>query len=299
MLYKKRLLVLDSNSLIHRAFHALPPLSTKEGKEVGAVYGFLLSFFKAIKDFEPDFLIAAFDFKGPTFRHKEFKKYKAKRPKMPSELSQQFPEIKKILKAFNVLILEKEKFEADDIIGTVARKFSKKQIIPSPETVALSGDLDLLQLVNKETKVCFLRKGVKNTIIYNEEKVKERYQGLLPEQIPEYKGLRGDPSDNIPGVPGIGQKTGTSLILRFKTLENLYREIEKGDSLGIKERIKDILITHKDEALLSRKLATINCSVPIDFSLEECSFGSYNSKNIIEILKELNFLSLVDKIPKT
>ena len=208
---KKRLIIIDSNSIIHRAFHALPLLTTKNGELVNAVYGFLLVFFKAIREFQPDYIAACFDFPGPTFRHKKYKEYKAKRPPTPKELYQQIPKIKEILKDFNVPIFEKEGFEADDIIGTLAA-FSTKKVIASPiETIILSGDTDILQLVNPQTKVYVLKKGVKDIVLYDENLVKEKFQGLTPEQILDFKALRGDPSDNIPGVTGVGEKIAIDL----------------------------------------------------------------------------------------
>jgi len=220
---KKRLIIIDGNAVIHRAFHALPPLTTKKGELVNAVYGFLLVFFKAIKEFQPDFVVATFDFPAPTFRHQKYKLYKATREKAPKELYQQIPKIKEVLEGFNVQIFEKQGFEADDLIGTISQKAPKKQILPEIETIILTGDLDALQLVDKNTKVYILRKGVKDIVLYDREKVKEKYGGLEPEQLIDFKALRGDPSDNIPGVFGIGEKTAIALIKEFGTLENLTK----------------------------------------------------------------------------
>ncbi len=171
---KKKLLIIDSNSVIHRAYHALPPLTTKNGELTNAIYGFLLVFLKAIKEFKPEFIAATFDLQAPTFRHKKFKAYKAKRPTAPEELYSQIPKIKDLLRQFNVPIFEKEGFEADDIIGTIAKLAPRKQVFPKIETIILSGDLDVLQLVDKQTKVYTLRKGVKDTVLYNENLVKEK-----------------------------------------------------------------------------------------------------------------------------
>src|SRR4030066_1213266 len=222
----KRILVIDSNSIIHRAFHALPPLKTKRGELVNAVYGFLLVFFKAIKDFRPDYIAACFDLPAPTFRHKKYKEYKAKRPKAPEELYQQIPIIKKVLKCFNVPVFEKQGFEADDVIGTIAKLSPKKQIVPPIETIIPSGDLDSLQLIDSQTKLFALRKGVKDVVLYDTNLVKEKFQGLVPKQVLDFKALRGDPSDNIPGVTGIGEKTAIELLLEFSSLEKIYKEIE-------------------------------------------------------------------------
>jgi len=297
---EKRLIIIDSNSIIHRAFHALPPLTTKKGELVNAVYGFLLVFFKAIKDFKPDFIAAAFDFPAPTFRSKIYKKYKAKRPPAPKELYQQIPKVKEILKSFNVQIFEKEGFEADDIIGTISRLAPKKQVMPKLETIILSGDLDTLQLVESETKVYSLKKGVKDVVLYDKELVKEKFGGLAPEQLLDYKALRGDPSDNIPGVTGIGEKTARELLLKFGTLENLYQEIETNSTKAkeLKPKLKETLLKYKDQAFLSKDLARIEKSVPIDFNLAKCRFQSVNKEKARELLRKFNFQSLIERLSK-
>ena len=296
---KKRLIVIDSNSIIHRAYHALPPLMTKKGELVNAVYGFLLVFFKAIREFQPDFVAATFDFPAPTFRHKKYKEYKAKRPPAPEELYLQIPKVKEILKGFSVPIFEKEGFEADDIIGTISHLAPKKQILPGIETIILSGDLDALQLVDSHTKVYALRKGVKDTILYDENLVKEKYQGLTPEQILDFKALRGDPSDNIPGVTGIGEKTAIGLLLKFENLENLYKEIEENSEKAkeLQPKLKETLLKYKEQAFLSKTLARVEKNVLIDFNLEKCQWGKYDKKKVTKILKDLEFYSLIKKVP--
>lgn len=295
---KKRLIIIDCNSIIHRAYHALPPLTTKKGELVNAVYGFLLVFFKAIREFQPDFIAATFDYPAPTFRHKKFKEYKAKRPPAPEELYQQIPKVKEILKRFNVPIFEKEGFEADDLIGTIAHLAPKKQILPKVETIILSGDLDTLQLVNPQTKVYSLRKGVKNIVLYDEKLVKEKFQGLKPEQLLDFKALRGDPSDNIPGVTGIGEKTAIELLLKLGSLENLYKEIEENSEKAQKlsPKLKEILLKYQEQSFLSRDLAQIKKNVPIDFNFKKCRWGKYNKVEVIQILKKLEFHTLIKRI---
>jgi len=290
---KKKLIIIDSNSIIHRAYHALPPLTTKKEELVNAVYGFLLVFFKAIREFQPDFIAATFDFPAPTFRHKKYKEYKAKRPPAPEELYQQIPKVKEVLEAFNVPIFEKEGFEADDIIGTIAHLAPKRQIIPEVETIILSGDLDVLQLINPKTKIYSLRKGVKDIILYDEDLVKEKYGGLMPEQLLDFKALKGDPSDNIPGVPGIGEKTAVELIKEFGSLENLYQNLAK-----LKPKLKESLLFQKEQAFLSKELAEIKTNVPIDFNLKKCQWGKYNQKKIIGILKNYEFQTLIKRLPE-
>ena len=299
---KKRLIVIDSNSIIHRAYHALPHLTTKKGELVNAVYGFLLVFFKAIREFQPDYIAACFDFPGPTFRHKKFKEYKVKRPPTPKELYQQIPKIKEILEAFNIPIFEKEDFEADDIIGTLAAFSTKKVMTPPIEIIILSGDTDILQLVNPQTKVYVLKRGVKDIVLFDENLVKEKFQGLTPEQILDFKALRGDPSDNIPGVTGVGEKTATQLIKQFRSLENLYsalnqRPLPEAVLSGVNQRLRALLEEYKEQAFLSKMLAQIKIDVPIDFNLEKCSFRKYDREKVINVLRNLEFYSLIEKLP--
>lgn len=285
---KKRLIIVDGNAVVHRAFHALPPLTTKAGELVNAIYGFLLVFFKAIKEFQPDFVAATFDPPGPTFRHQKYKLYKATREKAPDELYEQIPKIKEVLKNFNVQIFEKPGFEADDLIGTISKKRG-----PEIETIILTGDLDALQLVDKNTKVYALRKGLKDTILYDEEKVKEKYGSLAPQQLIDFKALRGDPSDNIPGVPGIGEKTAIKLIKEFGTLESLYSALDKvGQPLGAK------LQEYKKQAFISKMLAEIKIDTPIEFNLEKCLWGKYDKEKIIQLFRNYEFKTLIDRLPE-
>jgi len=297
---KKRLIIIDSNSIIHRAYHALPPLTTKKGELVNAVYGFLLVFFKAIREFQPNFIAATFDFPAPTFRHKKYKEYKAKRPPAPEELYLQIPKVKEILKVFSIQIFEKEGFEADDIIGTIAKLSPKKQAFPKIETIILSGDLDVLQLVDSHTKVYSLRKGVKDIILYDRAEVEKKY-GLLPHQLLDFKALRGDPSDNIPGVTGIGEKIATELIKEFSNLENLYQNLEKNTEKGkkVKPKIREILLKYKEQAFFSKSLTQIKKDVSIDFNLNKCQFGRYDKKRAIQLLKKFEFHSLITRLPSS
>lgn len=284
----KRLIVFDSNSVIHRAFHALPPLTTKKGEVVGAVYGFLLVFLKAIKEFKPDFVAACFDVKGPTFRHEKYAQYKAQRPKAPPELYLQIPMVKDVLKNFGMPVYEKQGFEGDDLIGTIAKNASKGEI----ETIIISGDSDNLQLIDDKTKVYTLRKGVKDTVLYDEALVKVKYQGLEPKQLIDYRALRGDPTDNIPGVKGVGEKTATDLLQRFGTLENIYRKLDE-----LKPKTKELLVQSKEDAFASKDLATIIQDVPMDFNLQDCSWNNYDRKKATQTMEEFGFLSLIPRLP--
>ena len=282
---KKVLIVFDSNSVIHRAFHALPPLTTKRGEVVGAVYGFLLVFLKAIKEFQPDFVAACFDIKGPTFRHEKYEQYKAQRPKAPDELYLQIPMVKDVLKSFGVPVYEKQGFEGDDLIGTIAK-------LSPTETIIISGDSDNLQLIDDKIKVYTLRKGVKDTVLYDEALVVKKYQGLKPKQLIDYRALRGDPTDNIPGVKGVGEKTATELLQRFGTLENIYKKLDE-----IKPKTKELLVRSREDAFVSKDLATIIQDVPLDFSLQDCSWDNYDKEKATKAMEEFGFHSLIPRLP--
>jgi len=287
----KKLVLIDANALIHRSFHALPPLTTRKGQLVNAVYGFTAVLLKVIKELKPDYIVTAFDLPKPTFRHLEYEEYKATRPKTPEELVQQFPLVKKVVKTFDIPIFEKEGFEADDIIGTIAKKTGK-----DIEDIIVTGDLDTLQLVDKNTKVYTLKKGITDTVIYDEGAVRKRY-GLEPEQLLDFKGLKGDPSDNIPGVPGVGEKTAIDLLKKYGTIENLYKKLEKGEARDIPESLKNKLLENKEQAIFSKKLATIRQDVPLKFNLGDCRLESYNHQKVVKLLQELDFKSLINRLP--
>mgnify|MGYP001051987737 CR=1 FL=1 len=298
-----RLLVIDSNALLHRSFHALPPLTTKEGEQTGAIYGFLLTLFRAIKDIQPDFIVATFDTAAPTFRHEKFKEYKAKRKKAAEEFYQQIPKTKEVLSALSIPIFEKEGFEADDLIATISKKAPKSQIYPEIETYILTGDFDTLQLVDKNTKVYTLGKGIKETIIYNKEKVGERFK-IEPWQMVDFKALAGDPSDNIPGATGIGKKIAAELLKKYKGLENLYKIIEETPSSFFlkssrySQRLRNILVQQKEQIFFSRVLVKAREDAPIDFHIKDCKFGDFNKQKLEEVFKRLEFFSLIKKIPE-
>lgn len=282
---KSQLIIFDSNSVIHRAFHALPPLTNRKGEAVGAVYGFLLVFLKVIKEFQPEFMAACFDVKGPTFRHKKYEQYKAKRPKAPPELYSQIPTVKSVLSSFGVPVYEQQGFEGDDLIGTIAK-------LAPVEVIIVSGDSDNLQLVDERVKVYALRKGVKDIALYDEALVAEKYRGLKPSQLIDYRALRGDPTDNIPGVKGIGEKTATDLLAQFGTLENIYQNLG-----NIKLKIQDMLLHYKADALASKDLAAIIQNVPMDFNLQNCRWSNYDKQKAAQVLRDLGFLSLIPRLP--
>jgi len=286
----ERLLILDANSILHRVYHALPPLTTKKGELVNAIYGFLLVLFRVIKEFKPDYVCACFDFPAKTFRHEKFKEYKAQRPPCPKDLASQIPKLKEILEAFKIPFFEKEGYEADDLIGTIVSKCQRV------EKIIVSGDLDNLQLISKETKV-FVLSGVKKSILYDEKEVEKKYQGLKPEQIPDLKALVGDPSDNIPGAPGLGEKTAIKLLLKFKNLEKLYEEVKKNSKNILSDfKLKEILLRYENQIFSSKSLTQIKRDVPIEFDLKECSWGKYDEKQIIQIFREYEFNSLIKRL---
>ncbi len=294
--FPKTFVIIDSNALIHRAYHALPRLTTRKGELVNAAYGFTLLLLKVLREVDPDYIAAAFDVAGPTFRSQEYREYKAKRVKAPDELYAQIPIVKKILDAFHIPIYEYQGFEADDIIGTLVKQAPRKQKVIPLEIVIVTGDLDALGLVNEHTKVYTLRKGFQDTVLYGEKEVVERY-GLVPDQLADLRGLRGDQSDNIIGVPGIGEKTAVQILQEFKTIEGLYSIIDKHDTPKLKPRILELLRRHKDDAFFSRMLATIRTDAPVKFSLPASRWKEYDPQEVKTLFLELGFLALLKRLP--
>ncbi len=294
---KEKFVIFDGNALVHRAWHALPPLTTRDGMLVNAVYGFTTIFLRVLKELKPKYVAVTFDRAEPTFRHKEFKAYKAQRQKQPQEFYDQIPLIKEIVEAFNLPIYEVAGYEADDIIGTVTKKIAVDY--PELETIIVTGDLDTLQLINEHTRVYTLKHGLVDTIIYDVVAVKERY-GLKPEQMIDYKALRGDPSDNIPGVKGIGEKIAAELIKNFGSLDNLYKELKK-DSKKVKTitpKVQELLLKFKAEAYLSQKLVSIVRNIKFSFKLNDCILGKFDESKLISLFQKLEFKSLLPKIPQ-
>ena len=288
---EKRLIIIDSNALLHRSFHALPPLTTKSGQETGAVYGFLLTLFKAIGDLKANYVVACFDTKMPTFRHEMFKDYKAQRPATPSGIISQIPVAKEVLAAFKIPVYAQEGVEADDLIATICELTKKEKDL---KVYILSGDLDNLQLVNENVKVYTLGQGIKDTVIYDINKVKERF-GVEPGQMVDFKALIGDPSDNIPGVEGIGKKTAAEIIQKYGNIKNLYNELST-DTAVLKPKVKEMLKQNKESALMSLKLAQMKKDVDIDFKIEDCKFGNFDQNQLEEIFKKLQFNSLINRL---
>ncbi len=298
----KQFLLVDGNALVHRAYHALPPLTTKKGELVNAVYGFTTLLLKAIHDLKPEYVAVAFDLKGPTFRHEAYKEYKATRAKAPDELYAQFDRVKEVVSTLNIPIFGVKGFEADDVIGTLSKQAKEKQI----ETIILTGDMDTLQLVNHLVKVYTMRRGFTDTVLYDAEAVKEKY-GLTPEQFVDFKALKGDASDNIPGVDGIGEKTAAALIDAFGSLDNLYSFLEKVENneeqlvqapTKITPRVKDLLIQGKQQAYDSQHLSQIILDVPIELDLTAATLKNYDRPKAVELFQSLEFRSLLPRLPE-
>lgn len=287
----KKLLILDSNSILNRAFYGVRYLSAKDGTPTNAIYGFLNILLKLIKEQEPDYICAAFDVKAPTFRHKQYEGYKAQRKPMPEGLAAQMPLAKDVLRAMGVTILEKEGYEADDIIGTVARLCEESEI----SCFIATGDKDDLQLASDKTKVILTvtKSGYNETIIYDDKAVKEKYR-VTPTEFIDVKALMGDPSDNIPGVKGVGEKTAMSLIEKHHSIEYIYENI---DDIGLKGAMLQKMKDGRKMAFMSKELATINRNTPIEFNAEECVFDGFeNNGELYEILKRLELNSIIKKL---
>ncbi|MFT8312744.1 MAG: DNA polymerase I [Clostridium sp.] len=285
----ERLLILDGNSLMNRAFYAIPALNNAEGLNTNAIYGFINMLFKMREELKPDYIVTTFDKKAPTFRHKEYKDYKAGRKKMPPELAEQFPVVKELLEKLAINIFEIEGFEADDLIGTLA-SFSRDRGI---EVYIVTGDRDALQLAEDNVKIVINKKGMTEKEIYDKARMLQDY-GVTPKQFIDVKGLMGDSSDNIPGVPGIGEKTALKLIKEYGSVENVLMNIENISG----KKIKENLMEYREQAVFSKKLATIITSVPIEIDLEAIkSKDSFDVKAVREMFLKLEFKSLMNKIP--
>jgi DNA polymerase-1 len=286
---KQRFVLIDANSLIHRAYHAYPPqLSTSSGIQTNAIYGFSFLLLKIVEDLEPDFLICCFDTRKPTFRHEKYDGYKATRKPVDKELLNQFPLIKKVLKAFDITVLELEGYEADDIIGTLEN--DKK--IKKYQKIIVTGDQDLFQLVDSDTLVYLSGRNFKDSRLFSSREVKEKL-GIKPSQIVDYKALWGDPSDNIPGVPGIGKLGALKLMEKYKRLDKIYKNID-----NIENRYKNKLEKGKESARMSKELAQIVKNVPIKYELEKCRWGIYNLDDVDDVFKEFEFRSLLNKLTR-
>ncbi|MBU1085781.1 MAG: 5'-3' exonuclease H3TH domain-containing protein [Candidatus Beckwithbacteria bacterium] len=313
---RKRLVLIDGHAIVYRAYYAFPPtLKTKSGEQANAVYGFLSILLSVVKELKPSHIAVAFDMGKPTFRHLEFADYKAQRPETDKELIDQIGMVKDSVKALNMPIFGVEGFEADDVIGTLAKQSYDKKI----EAMIVTGDQDAMQLVNGNVKVYVPARGRFPAMIYGTREVKERY-GFTPKQMIDYKALCGDPSDNIPGIKGIGPKTAVGLIEKFGGVEGVYKRIAGGirplnnekklkskgyspltainsDVEGISKSVMEKLINGYEEAMKSKMLATIILDVPITLKLKKCVLCDYDKSKAISFLEELGFYSIIKRLP--
>lgn len=284
---KERFVFLDSNSLIHRAYHAYPAeLTSPKGAQINVVYGFSLLLLKIIEDLKPEYIVAVFDLPAPTLRKKKYKDYKKNRKVPDRELLEQIPVVKEVVKAFDIPILEVAGYEADDVIGTIEDYDEIRDI----EKIIVTVDQDIFQLIDSDTKIYMSGRNFKESKLFEAKDVEAKL-GITPKQVIDWKALYGDPSDNIPGVPGIGKVGATKLIQQFKSLENIYNNLDQ-----IENRYKTKLERGKDLALLSQDLATIMRDAPIDFDLKKCKWGTYNTREVLELFREFGFRSLVNTV---
>lgn len=282
----KKLVIIDGNSIINRAFYALPEMNNKEGLKTNAIYGFTTMLFKIIDTYKPTHISVAFDRKAPTFRHLEYEEYKAGRKKMPDELRVQFEPLKELLDKFNINRLEIDGYEADDIIGTVSKKGEENGY----KVYIVTGDKDAIQLASDKTTTLITKKGIGEVEEYNFDSVMEKYE-MTPTQFIDLKGLMGDKSDNIPGVPGVGEKTGIKLIKEFSSIENLVENVDQ-----LKGSVKKKIEENKELAIMSKRLATIIRDVPIEINLDDLEFGDYNKSDVLDIFRYFGFNSLLSRV---
>jgi len=292
---KKRLVLIDGNSLLHRAYHAYPGLRTKKGELVNAVYGFTSMLLRMLSFLKPSHVVVTWDVKGKTFRHEEYADYKAGRPGMDDELVSQVGTTKEMVEKLNIPQFEKKGYEADDLIGTLSKQAREKD--KKSEVIIVTGDRDALQLVEGETvKVCMPKRGRNSgggEEIFDEKSVELKY-GMKPERIIDLKGLMGDASDNIKGVRGVGKVTATKLIQAAGSVDEIYTKL---DELPVSERIKSLLKDGEEEARKSKELVTIDREVPVELKWRECRLSDYDKKEVIGMLERLEFKSLIAKLP--
>jgi DNA polymerase I len=285
----ERLMLLDGYGLVYRGYFALPPLTTSKGDLVNGVFGFASIVLRGIQDLQPDYLAVSFDLPGPTFRHKQYADYKATRVKMPDDLRDQFPKVREVVKALRIPVYEMPGFEADDVIGTITEQLDPHANL---ETTIVTVDLDMLQLVTPRVRLMTTRSGVENTVIYDVERIDERF-GLRPDQMIDYKALKGDPTDNIPGVPGVGEKTAAKLIREFGDLESLFSRIDEVTP----EKLRDKLRDHREQVFMGRELSTIVRDLPIEIDLDAARLGDYDRETVVRLFREYEFRTLIERLP--
>jgi DNA polymerase-1 len=285
----KKLVLIDGHALAYRAYHALPDdLKTSRGEPTNAVYGFTSMLLNVLRDESPTHIAVAFD-KGPTFRHQVYEAYKAHRAKMPDEMRVQMDRVRKVVRVLDIPIYEEQGYEADDLLGTLARQAEDQ----GADILIVTGDMDLLQLVDEHTRVLTSRWRFSDTVIYDVDRVKERYDGLDPGQLADYRGLMGDKSDNIPGVYGVGEKTATKLLQKYRSLEKVYQHLNE-----VSTRFRNRLEEGREQAFLSRRLAQIVRDAPVQLDLEACRVRSFDYDEVLDLFHELEFTSLIDRLPE-
>jgi len=282
-------MLLDGNGLIYRGYFALPPLTTSRGDLVNAVFGFCSIVLRGIQDIKPEYVAVAFDLQGPTFRHEQYAEYKATRQRMPDDMRDQFPKVREVVKALRVPVYELAGYEADDVIGTITVDAERRGL----DTTIVTGDLDMLQLVTDRTRLMTTRSGVENTIIYDPARIWERFE-LAPSQMIDYKALKGDPTDNIPGVPGVGEKTAAKLIRDFGSLDAVYERLAEVKP----DKLRDKLAEHREQVFMGRGLSTIVRDLPVEFDLEAARLGDYDRETVIRLFREYEFRSLIERLPQ-
>jgi DNA polymerase I len=297
---KEKLILIDGHALLFRAFYAFPPLTTPDGELINAVFGFNRILLKTIRDLKPTYIAVAFDMGKPTFRHTAFVGYKAQRKETPSELISQLTRVRETVEALNIPIFGVEGFEADDVIGTI----SKKNFSDSVKVIIVTGDKDAFQLVEDGNITVYMPpRNTDGAKEYDEQGVLD-YLGIPPNLVIDYKALSGDPSDNIPGVSGIGPKTAILLLQAFGSVENLYFSIENSEKMTpeqravLKPKLLEKLASGYESAIMSKALATIECNVPLSFSLEDCRVTGYDKKKTAELYIKLGFRSLINLLPE-
>ena len=282
-------MLLDGYGLVYRGYFALPPLTTSRGDLVNGVFGFASIVLRGLQDLQPDYLAVSFDLPGPTFRHEQFAAYKATRTKMPDDLRDQFPKVREVVKALRIPVYEMQGYEADDVIGTITSQLDPREDL---ETTIVTVDLDMLQLVTPRVRLMTTRSGVENTVMYDVAKIDERF-GLRPDQMIDYKALKGDPTDNIPGVPGVGEKTAAKLIREFGSLDSLLARLDEVTP----EKLRDKLREHHDQILMGRELSTIVRDLPIEIDLEAARLGDYDRDTVVRLFREYEFRTLIERLP--
>jgi DNA polymerase-1 len=285
----ERLMLLDGYGLVYRGYFALPPLTTSKGELVNGVFGFASIVLRGIADLQPDYLAVSFDLPGPTFRHEQYAEYKATRVRMPDDLRDQFPKVREVVKALRIPVYEMPGFEADDVIGTITAKLDGRDDL---ETTIVTVDLDMLQLVTPRVRLMTTRSGVENTIMYDVARIDERF-GLRPDQMIDYKALKGDPSDNIPGVPGVGEKTAAKLIRDYEDLDSLYARLDDVTPEKLREKLRE----YRDQVYVGRDLSTIVRDLDVEIDLEAARLGDYDRDTVVRLFREYEFRTLIERLP--